>query len=73
MISRDGHWRVTVISLDGQQRLRVQHDEPSGIPWHGGPNRYGPVKMAGGWFLAEDVRTPAEVERYVPLWELEDE
>ena len=75
MTSRDGHWRVSVISLDGTEYLRVAHDTaagiPGGLPVHqDGAGRAGTVRVAGGWFLVGDFTSPEQVGRYVPLSEL---
>jgi hypothetical protein len=66
-LSRDGHWRVTVISLDGRTLLRVEHDRVQGTPLHVAPTR-----RQGGWFLAGDVSDVSQVERFVPLSELQE-
>lgn len=70
MTSADGHWRVSVISRDGEQLLRVERDSPDVPAQRTGSSRCGTVQTADRWFLAGDVRTPAEVERWVPLAEL---
>lgn len=82
-ISRDGHWRVHPIVIDTTgdgfvTLLRVEHDTCSiGIATHtfkDGPGlRVGPVRGPGGWFWADDVRSTAEIERFVPLSELVEE
>ena len=70
-VSRDGHWKVTAVTMDDQPLLRVLHDTMTGTPVHQvDANRAGSIRMAGGWFWAGDVRSPADVERFVPLAEL---
>lgn len=69
--SRDGRWRVTSVTIDGQPLLRVLHDSVLGTPVQQvAGKRAGIVRMAGGWYLAGDVSSPADVERFVPLAEL---
>lgn len=70
MTSADGHWRVSVISRDGEQLLRVERDSPDVSVQRDCRTRCGTVQTGKGWFLAGDVKTPAEVERWVPLAEL---
>jgi hypothetical protein len=72
-VSRDRHWRVRPIVLNGRQLLRVEHDSAQGFPIVTTGRRVGPTRGAGGWFHAADVRSIAEVERFVPLTELEEE
>jgi len=62
--SRNGLWRVQTVALilpDGAF-LRVSKRTPSGTPR--------PVALGGGWWLAQDCRTPEEVARWVDLAEL---
>ncbi len=74
--SRDGHWTVSPVSLDGVQLLRVEHSEvqlPDGsnVPdhsFHGGLT--GITQTANGYLVAE-VKTVADVSKWVPLAELE--
>jgi hypothetical protein len=71
--SRDKHWRVAPVSLNGVALLRLTHDTLEGTPVHqDGGKRAGSIRVAGGWFLAGDFRTPAELEKFVPLAELGD-
>jgi hypothetical protein len=71
-VSRDRHWRVTSILLDGHELLRVETDQPV-MPVGEPAGRTGPIQGPGGWFKQEDVRSAAEVERYLPFHELEEE
>jgi hypothetical protein len=66
-ISTDGTWRVTVISLDDEQLLRVESTDigNAGVDARG-------VIHTGIWYWVTDVRTPADVERLVPLAELKE-
>ncbi len=74
--SRDGHWTVSTISLDGVQLLRIEHDtvqllDGSNVPdhsFHGGLT--GITQTANGYLVAE-VSTVASVSKWVPLAELE--
>lgn len=74
-VSSDGHWTVTVVSLNGRQRIRVTHDtvllsDGHAVPAHQvDARRCGTVRMADG-FLVANLTDVAEVERYVPLAEL---
>lgn len=69
-ISNDGHWRVSVISRDGTQLMRIEHDSPLVAARAAGRRQRGPEQTAAGWWLAACVRTPADVAAYVPLEEL---
>ena len=69
--SSDGHWQVRTISLNGRELLRIEHDTPV-MPVSATHGRVGPTQGPGGWWLQEDVATSTEVERYVPLAELEE-
>jgi hypothetical protein len=64
-VSRDGHWRVSVISLDNRSLLRIEHDQP--VVSTGGT----PVATSPGWFWAADVRDVSGIETYVPLGDLQ--
>lgn len=70
--SRDGHWRVHPIVLNGQPLLRVETDRPV-VPLTRSGLRTGPVQTAGGWFLAGDVTHVSQVEAFTPLAELDPE
>lgn len=71
--SKDQHWQVSVISLDGRQRIRIEHDTPHvpgiGVPVHDGVTRCGPQYTAFGVWVA-DVDEVAQVESYVRLGDL---
>lgn len=69
-ISRDSHWRVSVISLDGTPLLRVETDHPVMPVGQATSTRTGPVQGPGGWWLQEDCIGSDQVEKYVPLSEL---
>jgi hypothetical protein len=74
--SKDGRWSVTVISLNGAQLLRVEHDtfglgDGRFAPTHSdGTHRSGPTRTAFG-FLVADVPSVASVALWLPLSELE--
>lgn len=73
-LSRDRHWKVIPVTIDGQGLLRVLHDTMDGTPVHQvDRNRAGSVRMAGGWYWAGDVKSPADVEQFVPVAELTEE
>ncbi|HEX3958064.1 MAG TPA: hypothetical protein VHZ03_15730 [Trebonia sp.] len=76
-VSRDGHWHLSVITLDGRELIRIEHDT-FGLP--GGKfapvlqdrtNRAGSQRTAFG-FLVADVASAADVTRYVALSELQE-
>jgi hypothetical protein len=69
--SRDRHWWVIRIVLDEQALLRVLHDKPVMPDGEPSDRRTGPMQGPTGWWKKADVRSPADVERYVPLYELE--
>jgi hypothetical protein len=72
--SRDTHWRVSVIQLDGVQRIRIEHDTfqlPDGsyIPVHyvdGGTRAANVIRTAFGFHVA-DVRTAQEAAEHVDM------
>lgn len=73
--SANHHWRVSVISIDGKQRVRVEYYRPQvpglGVPvQHDGKHRCGPHFTRFGVLVA-DAPNVAEVERYVQLERLE--
>lgn len=68
-ISRDGHWRVHSIILNGQPLIRIEADHPV-MPVGEPAGRTGPIQGPGGWWKQEDVRHISQIERYVPLAEL---
>lgn len=69
--SRDGHWQVHPISLNGQPMLRVETDYPV-MPLTRAGLRTGPSQLRPGWFLAGDVTHVSQIEQWVPLAELEE-
>ncbi len=79
-VSRDGHWKVSEIILNGQHVKRVEHDDVlvnghvvlHTTPGDDGRHRCGPVKMAGGWFLVAEVHSPNQVAQFVTLSDLEE-
>lgn len=75
-VSMDGHWHVSVVTVDDVQRVRVEFDAvimPDGrtvpVHWDRTGRRCGTVRTAHG-FLVADLRSVADVERYVSLAEL---
>jgi hypothetical protein len=70
--SRDAHWRVQVIVLDGVQLYRVLTDRPVIMHEDIVRHRTGPVYMGHGWYLAEDIRKVEDISKYVSLEELEE-
>lgn len=72
--SADGLWQVMPITLNGRELLRISTKsiEKARLHWTGS-TRIGLVKGPGGWYWVADVKTPAEVEQYVPLAELSEE
>ncbi len=74
-VSKDGHWTLTVIKLDGRQLIRIEHDTfalPGGkfVPIiQYGHNRAGADRTAHGYLVA-DVASAAEVARWVDMSEL---
>jgi hypothetical protein len=74
-VSRDGRWRIQVISRNGQQLYRISHKgvRMNGhIPLHAGSHRIGPVELGHGWWLAEDTPDFQRITHWVPLDELEE-
>lgn len=71
-VSADGHWRVRAIILDGEGRLRLEHDSPhfTGKPTDDTDHRNGMARTGVGWWLVGDMATVAEVAEYVPLEQL---
>lgn len=75
-VSRDGRFRVTVISRDGQQLYRISHKgiRVNGhVILHAGPDRIGPIELGNGWWLVEDTPNPQGIVKWVPLEELEEQ
>lgn len=68
-LSMDGKYRVSVISRDGHQRIRVECSFPVEVTVRPG-TRAGAVRTGNGWYLAKDCRTVAEVEQFTPLADL---
>jgi hypothetical protein len=71
-VSKDKHWRVTPISLDGQALLRVETDQPV-MPVSVTTGRTGPTQGPGGWWRQADVGDARQVEQWVPFSELTEE
>jgi hypothetical protein len=67
-ISRDGHWRVHDIVLDGRELLRVEHDTVIGTPL-----THAPRQGAGGWFWVGDFSSINQVAEWVPLANLTED
>lgn len=75
-VSNDGKWKVTPISLNGVQLLRVESSslQEAVKPVPGtGMVRPHVVKSAGSWYWIADVKTVADVEAWVPLEELNEQ
>jgi hypothetical protein len=76
-VSKDGHWHLSVISIDGRQVIRVEHDTvklPDGhtVPVHqDAAKRAGIDRTAHGWLVA-DVASVADAARYVDLSTLQE-
>jgi hypothetical protein len=58
-LSADGQWRIRIVSVDGQQRFRIDQRAP-------GPD--GPR-----WRWVTDTRNLAKVAQFVPLDQLAEE
>jgi hypothetical protein len=72
-VSEDGRWRVSTISLNGRERVRVECSNIADAPVHGdGAHRTGIISGPGGWYWVADLAGPADVERYVPLVSLRE-
>jgi len=70
--SRDGHWQVRHIVLDGLPMLRVEADHPV-MPAGVRPGRRtGPSQLAGGWWLQALCRSVPEITQWVDPAELEE-
>jgi hypothetical protein len=69
-ISTDGNWRVSTVTLDGRDWLRVESIEPITVTGRCGKTTT--ERSADGWYKAGDVLSPEQIEQWVPLDELRE-
>jgi hypothetical protein len=70
--SRDGEWRITSITLNGRDLLRVTCRSVQNAPIHADHvgHRSGLIRVAGSRWLVKDARTIAQVAEIVSLDQL---
>jgi hypothetical protein len=68
--SRDAHWTVRTISLNGRELLRVEADHPVMPAGEVPGRRTGPCQLYPGWWLQAEVSHVSQVEQFVQLAEL---
>lgn len=69
MVSNDGMWSVSVVSLDGRQVFRIASRRAATMI---DPETSAEcmVRLTDGWYLMGHVTEVADIERWVPLAEL---
>jgi hypothetical protein len=70
--SRDGHWQVRTLVLNGRDLLRVEADHPVMPAGEAPGRRTGPCQLYPGWWMQAYCGSAPEIERYVKFSELEE-
>ncbi len=70
--SKDGHWQIRPISLNGRQVIRVEADHPVMPAGEAPGRRTGPCQLYPNWWLQAYVGSVAEITRWVSPADLEE-